>query len=120
VSLKHLFAGLQTNASVEQTFWIQLCREESYRLGRRQCQEQLDDRTLGRRVSCLFSRPTTWFQSLIFSSWLANVLKSVPISQLENKRLLIQGNVATTNEVIKLWEQKHGVSIVIHATIGHN
>jgi hypothetical protein len=48
------------------------------------------------------------------------VLKSVPISQLENKHLLIQGTVATANEVIKLWEQKHGVSIIVHATFGHN
>ncbi|CAE6372143.1 unnamed protein product [Rhizoctonia solani] len=50
---------------------------------------------------------SSWTTVHSVGDWLANVLKTVPISQLENKDLLIQGNVATANEVIKLWEQKH-------------
>ncbi|CAE6366785.1 unnamed protein product [Rhizoctonia solani] len=56
---------------------------------------------------------SSWTTVHSAADWLANVLKSVPISQLENKRLLIQGNVATTNEVIKLWEQKHGAKLEV-------
>ncbi|CCO35326.1 Isoflavone reductase homolog [Rhizoctonia solani AG-1 IB] len=49
----------------------------------------------------------TWTTVHSVGDWLANVLKTVPISRLENRYLLIQGNVATANEVVKLWEQKH-------------
>ncbi|CUA78285.1 hypothetical protein RSOLAG22IIIB_13039 [Rhizoctonia solani] len=50
---------------------------------------------------------STWTTVHSVADWLANVLKIVPISQLENKHLRIQGNVASANEVIKLWETKH-------------
>ncbi|KAH7343354.1 hypothetical protein B0J17DRAFT_713536 [Rhizoctonia solani] len=49
----------------------------------------------------------TWTTVHSVADWLANVLKSVPISQLQGKELLIQGSVHTLNEVVKLWEQKH-------------
>ncbi|CAE6429968.1 unnamed protein product [Rhizoctonia solani] len=55
----------------------------------------------------------SWTTVHSVADWLANVLKSVPISQLENKHLLIQGTVATANEVIKLWEQKHGAKLEV-------
>lgn len=41
--------------------------------------------------------------------WVANVLATVPIVQLQNKHFKIQGNVASANEVVKLWEKKHNV-----------
>ncbi|CUA72934.1 hypothetical protein RSOLAG22IIIB_10406 [Rhizoctonia solani] len=50
---------------------------------------------------------STWTTVRSVADWLANVLKTVPTSQLENKYLRIQGNVASANEVIKLWEAKH-------------
>ncbi|KAG8729329.1 hypothetical protein FRC11_009022, partial [Ceratobasidium sp. 423] len=50
---------------------------------------------------------STWTTVHSVADWVANVLKTVPISQLENKHLRIQGNVASANEVIKLWEGKH-------------
>ncbi|CAE6470615.1 unnamed protein product [Rhizoctonia solani] len=61
---------------------------------------------------------STWTTVHSVAEWLANVLKTVPISQLENKHLLIQGNVATANEVIKLWEQKHNAKLEVdyHST----
>ncbi|CUA69064.1 hypothetical protein RSOLAG22IIIB_03741 [Rhizoctonia solani] len=49
----------------------------------------------------------TWTTVHSVASWLANVLKSVPVSQLQNKQLQIQGSVHTLNEVVKLWEQKN-------------
>ncbi|KAF8688412.1 Saccharopine dehydrogenase NADP binding domain, partial [Rhizoctonia solani] len=56
---------------------------------------------------------STWTTLRSVADWLANVLKIVPLSELENRYLLIQGNVATTNEVIKLWEQKHNARLEI-------
>jgi predicted HTH transcriptional regulator len=44
------------------------------------------------------------------------VLKTVPVEQLQNKHLRIQGNAASSNEIIKLWEQKHNVSITHNIT----
>ncbi|KAJ1301050.1 hypothetical protein OPQ81_003469 [Rhizoctonia solani] len=55
----------------------------------------------------------TWTTVHSVADWLANVLKTVPISQLENKHLRIQGNVATAKEVIKLWEQKHNAKLEV-------
>ncbi|KDN46571.1 hypothetical protein RSAG8_04224, partial [Rhizoctonia solani AG-8 WAC10335] len=50
---------------------------------------------------------STWTTVHSVADWVANVLKTVPISELENKHLRIQGNAATANEVVKLWEKKH-------------
>ncbi|KEP48729.1 isoflavone reductase-like protein [Rhizoctonia solani 123E] len=49
----------------------------------------------------------TWTTVRSVADWLANVLASVPTSELQDKELLIQGNVYTLNELTKLWEQKH-------------
>ncbi|KAJ1309094.1 hypothetical protein OPQ81_004772 [Rhizoctonia solani] len=49
----------------------------------------------------------TWTTVRSVADWLANVLKSVPISQLQDKDFLVQGSSHTLNEVVKLWEQKH-------------
>ncbi|CAE7226643.1 unnamed protein product [Rhizoctonia solani] len=49
----------------------------------------------------------TWTTVRSVADWLANVLASVPILQLQDKELLIQGNVYTLNELVELWEQKH-------------
>ncbi|CEL59037.1 Isoflavone reductase homolog P3 OS=Arabidopsis thaliana GN=At1g75280 PE=1 SV=1 [Rhizoctonia solani AG-1 IB] len=53
----------------------------------------------------------TWTTISSTADWIANVLKTVPIEQLQNKHLRIQGDAASVNEIIKLWEQKHNVSI---------
>ncbi|CAE6436156.1 unnamed protein product [Rhizoctonia solani] len=50
---------------------------------------------------------STWTTVHSVADWVANVLKTVPISQLENKHLRIQGNSASANEVVALWEKKH-------------
>ncbi|CAE6505180.1 unnamed protein product [Rhizoctonia solani] len=49
----------------------------------------------------------TWTTVRSVANWLANVLKSVPVEQLQNKELQIQGSVHTLNQVVKLWEEKH-------------
>ncbi|CAE6473299.1 unnamed protein product [Rhizoctonia solani] len=49
----------------------------------------------------------TWTTVHSVADWLSNVLKSVPISQLQDKEFIIQGDIHTWNEVVKLWEQKH-------------
>ncbi|CAE6511999.1 unnamed protein product [Rhizoctonia solani] len=49
----------------------------------------------------------TWTTVRSVADWLANVLKSVPVSQLQDKEFQIQGSVHTLNEVVSLWEQKH-------------
>ncbi|KAL5636550.1 hypothetical protein ACGC1H_000490 [Rhizoctonia solani] len=49
----------------------------------------------------------TWTTVRSVADWLVNVLKSVPISQLQDKELQIQGSAHTLNQVVKLWEQKH-------------
>ncbi|QRW25829.1 NmrA-like family domain-containing protein 1 [Rhizoctonia solani] len=56
---------------------------------------------------------STWTTAHSVADWLANVLRTVPLSELENKYLLIQGNVATTNEIIKMWEQKHNTKLEV-------
>ncbi|GAB1519680.1 hypothetical protein RhiTH_002748 [Rhizoctonia solani] len=38
---------------------------------------------------------------------LANVLKSVPVLQLQNKDISIEGSSSTLNEIVELWERKH-------------
>ncbi|CAE6452244.1 unnamed protein product [Rhizoctonia solani] len=57
-------------------------------------------------------KATIWGEGNAKASWttttsLANVLKSVPISQLENKDFSIEASCSTMNQVVKLWEQKH-------------
>ncbi|CAE6425385.1 unnamed protein product [Rhizoctonia solani] len=49
----------------------------------------------------------TWTTAHSVADWLVNVLKSVPVSQLQDKELQIQGSAHTLNQVVKLWEQKH-------------
>ncbi|KAF8717269.1 Saccharopine dehydrogenase NADP binding domain, partial [Rhizoctonia solani] len=56
---------------------------------------------------------STWTTAHSVADWLANVLRTVPLSELENRYLLIQGNVATTNEIIKMWEQKHNAKLEV-------
>jgi hypothetical protein len=49
------------------------------------------------------------------------VLEVVPISPLENRRLLlIHGNFAMANGVIKLWGQKHNVCIGLSLSFVYN
>ncbi|KAG8712187.1 hypothetical protein FRC08_014918 [Ceratobasidium sp. 394] len=50
---------------------------------------------------------STWTTVRSVAQWVANVLKIVPIEQLQNKHFYIQGNAASPNEVIQLWEKKH-------------
>lgn len=49
----------------------------------------------------------SWTTVASVGRWLAGVLKSAPIEQLQNKKFNITGEVATLNEVVKLWEKKH-------------
>lgn len=55
----------------------------------------------------------TWTTVRSVADWLANVLKSVPISQYQNRDLQIQGSAHTLNEVVKLWEQKHNAKLQV-------
>ncbi|CAE6484243.1 unnamed protein product [Rhizoctonia solani] len=49
----------------------------------------------------------TWTTARSVGDWLANVLKTVPVSELQDKELKIQGSVHTLNEVVEIWERKH-------------
>lgn len=49
----------------------------------------------------------SWTTVRSVADWVANVLKTVPVEQLQNKHFKIQGNLASANEIVKLWEQKH-------------
>ncbi|KAB5593373.1 Isoflavone reductase-like protein [Ceratobasidium theobromae] len=56
---------------------------------------------------------STWTTVRSVADWLANVLKTVPVEQFQNKHLRIQGNAASVNEVVKLWEQKHNAKLEV-------
>ncbi|GAB1520365.1 hypothetical protein RhiTH_003440 [Rhizoctonia solani] len=60
----------------------------------------------------------TWTTIPSIANWIANVLKSVSIEQLQNKHLRIQGDSASANEIVKLWEKKHNskLEVVYHPT----
>ncbi|KAJ1301053.1 hypothetical protein OPQ81_003471 [Rhizoctonia solani] len=45
--------------------------------------------------------------------WIANILKAVPIKQLQNKHLRIQGNAASATEIITLWEKKRSAKLEV-------
>ncbi|KAG8765987.1 hypothetical protein FRC12_007151 [Ceratobasidium sp. 428] len=49
----------------------------------------------------------SWTTVRDVAQWVAKVLENVPIEQLQNKHLRIQGDLASSNEVVKLWERKH-------------
>ncbi|KAG8698853.1 hypothetical protein FRC11_014131, partial [Ceratobasidium sp. 423] len=55
----------------------------------------------------------SWTTVRSVADWIANVLKTIPIEQLQNKHLRIQGNLNTANEIIKLWEQKHNAKLQV-------
>ncbi|KAG8740249.1 hypothetical protein FRC10_004549 [Ceratobasidium sp. 414] len=50
---------------------------------------------------------STWTTVRSAAQWVANVLKTIPIDQLQNKHFYIQGNSVSPNEVVQLWEKKH-------------
>ncbi|KAG8733983.1 hypothetical protein FRC10_012043 [Ceratobasidium sp. 414] len=50
---------------------------------------------------------SSWTTVRSVAQWVANVLKTVPIEQLQNKHFYIQGNSVSPNEVVQLWEKKH-------------
>ncbi|KAG9081106.1 hypothetical protein FRC07_014641 [Ceratobasidium sp. 392] len=47
------------------------------------------------------------FPEVCFVPWVAYVLKHVPIKDLQDKRLNIQGDAVSANEIVALWEKKH-------------
>ncbi|CAE6444299.1 unnamed protein product [Rhizoctonia solani] len=49
----------------------------------------------------------SWTTVKSVADWLANVLKSVPVLQLQNKDISIEGSSSTLNEIVELWERKH-------------
>ncbi|KAG8725579.1 hypothetical protein FRC12_009288 [Ceratobasidium sp. 428] len=49
----------------------------------------------------------SWTTVRDVAQWVANVLKTVPIEQLQDKHFRIQGDLASSNEIVKLWEKKH-------------
>ncbi|CAE6522470.1 unnamed protein product [Rhizoctonia solani] len=49
----------------------------------------------------------TWTTARSVADWLANILNSAPVSQLQDKEFIIQGSVHTLNEIVNIWEQKH-------------
>ncbi|KAB5591507.1 hypothetical protein CTheo_5064 [Ceratobasidium theobromae] len=56
---------------------------------------------------------TSWTTVRSVADWLANVLKTTPVEQLQNKYLRIQGNAVSVNEIVKLWEQKHNAKLEV-------
>jgi len=50
---------------------------------------------------------STWTSMPSIAQWIVNVLKTVPIEQLQNKHFYIQGDLISPNEVVQLWEKKH-------------
>lgn len=56
---------------------------------------------------------STWTTVRSVGQWVANVLATVPIAQLQNKHFTIQGNVASANEIVKLWEKKHNAKLEV-------
>ncbi|KAF8752207.1 Saccharopine dehydrogenase NADP binding domain [Rhizoctonia solani] len=68
-------------------------------VGRRECKTHMDNYTFDA------------------NSWIANVLKSVSIEQLQNKHLRIQGDSASANEIVKLWKRNTTkLEVVYHPT----
>ncbi|QRV73104.1 NmrA-like family domain-containing protein 1 [Ceratobasidium sp. AG-Ba] len=55
----------------------------------------------------------TWTTVRSVADWVANVLKTVPLEQLKDKHLNIQGDSASPNEIVKLWEQKHNDKLTV-------
>ncbi|CAE6457512.1 unnamed protein product [Rhizoctonia solani] len=55
----------------------------------------------------------SWTTIRSVAEWLANVLKTTPIEQLQNKHFCIQGNVTTANKIIELWERKHDAKLQV-------
>ncbi|CAE6395838.1 unnamed protein product [Rhizoctonia solani] len=55
----------------------------------------------------------SWTTMKSVADWLANVLKSVPISQLQNRDISIEGSSSTLNELVELWEQKHNEKLQV-------
>ncbi|GAB1519679.1 hypothetical protein RhiTH_002747 [Rhizoctonia solani] len=55
----------------------------------------------------------SWTTMKSVADWLANVLKSVPVTELQNKDIAIQGSSLTLNEIVKLWEQKHNEKLQV-------
>ncbi|KAG8759841.1 hypothetical protein FRC12_009682 [Ceratobasidium sp. 428] len=49
----------------------------------------------------------SWTTVRDVAQWVANVLETVPIEQLQDKHFRIQGDLASSNEVVRLWEKKH-------------
>ncbi|KAF8596575.1 NAD(P)-binding protein [Ceratobasidium sp. AG-I] len=56
---------------------------------------------------------STWTTVRSVGQWVANVVTTLPIPQLQNKHFKIQGNVASVNDVVKLWEQKHNAKLEV-------
>ncbi|KAF8596574.1 NAD(P)-binding protein [Ceratobasidium sp. AG-I] len=55
----------------------------------------------------------TWTTARSIAQWVANVLNIVPIERLQNQHFEIQGDSVSTNEVIALWEKKHGKKLQV-------
>ncbi|KAG8749506.1 hypothetical protein FRC12_013385 [Ceratobasidium sp. 428] len=54
----------------------------------------------------------SWTTVRDVAQWVANVLKTVPIEQLQDKHFRIQGDLASSNEIVKLWEEKHNITVL--------
>ncbi|KAG9127631.1 hypothetical protein FRC07_011375 [Ceratobasidium sp. 392] len=49
----------------------------------------------------------SWTTVRSVGQWIANVLKTVSIEQLQDKHFRIQGDLVSPNEIVGLWEKKH-------------
>ncbi|QRV93615.1 NmrA-like family domain-containing protein 1 [Ceratobasidium sp. AG-Ba] len=47
------------------------------------------------------------------AQWVAHVLKDVPVTELQNKYLNIQGDLVSRNDIIRLWERKHKAKLEV-------
>lgn len=54
-----------------------------------------------------------WTTVASVGSWLAGVLKTRPIEELQGKEFYITAEVTTLNEVVKLWEKKHSEKLQV-------
>ncbi|KAB5596260.1 Isoflavone reductase-like protein [Ceratobasidium theobromae] len=59
-----------------------------------------------------------WTSARSVADWVANVLKTVPVEQLQNKHLRIRGTAASPNDIVRIWEKKHNDKLEVdyHST----
>ncbi|KAF8596576.1 NAD(P)-binding protein [Ceratobasidium sp. AG-I] len=52
-----------------------------------------------------------WTSVRSIGDWIAGVLKTIPVTQLQDKTFAIHSEFLSNNEVVKLWEKKHNAKL---------